>query len=528
MANPTDPNNPLVTNAAPILEPTSALTFQDLITEVAYKIGVSYYGSDGTGAPQEPIDAHDLAVCQRIVNKAVRKFINDGPKPNGWRWLNPIAQVDLWPQISYDPTGHTYVVMTPSPTVNGVTYTGCTLLTLQTPNIPPPYGTIDTSYIPRFLQSMEMRQIWLNGNPPPTTPGWWLPVDEQFTGCLIGTPFTILSWISATQIIVDGNAALPQVTVSGDSMGSLITIGGTPSGGTYTLTVSRNGTSTQTTAGIAWNASAATIQSALDTLSNVGAGNALVAAGTSPNTFTVTFAASLGTVFLALGTNSLTGNQITAPFSFACAGDYTLPANFGGEFTGAITYVANTNRGMILTWSSEAAIRERRQNYNIESGTPYEAAVRLMPTPSYSTLTNTSGLMLPRRRWELMTWRISSEFLSVLFPYTLAFNDMVNNTDVPPSPFTHDEALKACCLAVAEKEVEDSMSGPDWAYYHTQALPQSWQVDARGAPRRLGYCGNPTACSPITPGQAIRQFRAWDYQRPTVPVLGYGDGSIGR
>lgn len=485
---PVDPNLPIP--SFPTLEPTSALTFNDLITEVAYKIGCSYYGVDGTGAPQAPIDAHDLAICQRIVNKAVRKFINDGPKPNGWRWLNPVAQIDLWPQTSYDPTGFTYVNLTANPVIGTKMYTGCTLLTLTTPNAPPASGEIDTSYIPRFLQSMELRQIWLNGNPPATTPGFFLPVDEDFTGTLLGTPSTILFWVGDTQIVVDGNAgnAITNVALTSNVatiaaitnyiVGNVVTVVGLTGGN-----ASLNGSHTVT--------------------------------AVTANTFTFSF------THADIVTNSPAGasTQITnCPFSFACAGDYTMPANFGGQYTGPISYVANTNRGMILHWTSEFAIRERRQNYNIESGTPYEAAVRLMPTPSYQPLTNTSGLMLPRRRWELMTWRISSEFLSVLFPYTLAFNDMINATDLPPSPFGHDEALKACCLAIAEKEVEDSMTGPDWAYYHNQALPQAWAVDMRSAPKRLGYFGNPTATA-HTAAQAIRQFRALDYQRPTVPVF---------
>ncbi len=510
MANPPDPNIPIPTY--PTVEPTSALDFNDLVTEVAYKIGCAYYGADGTTAPQAPIDAHDLAICQRLVNKAIRKFINDGPKPNGWTWLNPIGQTDLWPQISYDPNGGTYVVMTYNGDSGSLGHT--TTLTLQTPPAPPQTGDIDTSYIPRFLQSMEYRQIWLNGNPPPTTPGFFLPIDEDFTGTAVGAPFTILQWLSPTQIVVDGNATLPTVTVSGSN---LIVIGGVATGGTFTLMLSRNGTATQTTATLPYNASASQVQTALQALSNVGAGNALVTS-TVAGQYIVQYAASLGIVYLAVGTNSLTGTQLTAPFSFACMGDYTMPANFSGEFRGPISYVANTNRGMILHWTSEFAIRERRQNYNIESGTPYECAVRLMPTPSYAPLTNTSGLMIPRRRWELMTWRISSEFLSVIFPYTLAFNDLVNPTDLPPSPFCHDEALKACCLAIAEKEVEDSQAGPDWAYYHQVALPQSWDVDARSAPKAIGYFGNPTATA-RTMAQAIRRFRELDYQRPTVPVF---------
>ena len=97
----------------PTTEPSSVLTFNDLILEVAYKIGVAYYGSDGQGALQIPVDARDLDLCMRIVNKAIRMFINDGPGPNGWKWLNPVAQMDIWPLISADTSGSTtYVTST--------------------------------------------------------------------------------------------------------------------------------------------------------------------------------------------------------------------------------------------------------------------------------------------------------------------------------------------------------------------------------------------------------------------------------
>lgn len=524
-----DPNLPIP--SYPTLEPTSALTFGDLITEVAYKIGCAYYGSNGEGAPQVPVDAHDLAICQNIVNKAIRKFINDGPKPNGWRWLNPIAQVDLWPQISYDPSGVTYVSMVYN---NSGPLSGTTTLTLQTPSLAPQTGDIDTSYVPSFYQSMEYRQIWLNGNPPTNTPGWWAPVDEDYTGTAIGAPFTILQYLGPTQLVVDGNATAPQISINQGpnplysytddivttppppypSQG-LISFVGVVTGGSYTLTVSVNGQAVMTSGSIAWNASAGSLQTTLNAVSGISALGGVTVTGSHTAGYTVTFNGYAG--YLGLGTNSLTGVQYTAPFAFAATGDYTLPATFGGQYTGDISYVANTNRGMILRWTSEFSIRSRRQNYNIESGTPYEAAVRLMPTPSYAPLTNNSGLMLPRRRWELMTWRISSEFLSVIFPYTLAFNSLTNLTDVPPSPFGHDEALKACCLAVAEKEVEDSMQGPDWAYYHDIALPQSWQVDSRSVAKALGYFSNPTNEGPANPIQAFRDV--W-YQRPQVPVFG--------
>ena len=198
-------------------------------------------------------------------------------------------------------------------------------------------------------------------------------------------------------------------------------------------------------------------------------------------------------------------------------GDYTLPADFSGQYVGEISYVSNTNRGMQIHWTDEASIRQRRQNFNFESGTPYEAAIRLMPTPSISPTTpGQAGLSFApsRRRWQLMTWRISNEFLHVIFPYQLGFQYLVNLTDTPPSPFAYDEALKAAILAQAEYDVENQQ-GVAWQYY-AQALNKAFMLDAMSAPKKMGYFGNPT--SHLGMGAAIRNFRDNWYQRPSVIV----------
>jgi hypothetical protein len=54
-------------------------------------------GDEAAQVPDRPARS-DL--CKRIVNNAIRMFINDAPPPNGWRWLRPIAQLDLWPTIA--------------------------------------------------------------------------------------------------------------------------------------------------------------------------------------------------------------------------------------------------------------------------------------------------------------------------------------------------------------------------------------------------------------------------------------------
>ena len=70
-----------------------------------------------------------------------------------------------------------------------------------------------------------------------------------------------------TNIVADG----PETQV--------VTITGAPTGGTFTLTYSG-----QTTSGIAYNANAATVQAALEALSNIGPGNVSASGGALPGT----------------------------------------------------------------------------------------------------------------------------------------------------------------------------------------------------------------------------------------------------
>jgi hypothetical protein len=106
-----------------------------------------------------------------------------------------------------------------------------------------------------------------------------------------------------------GSAAspVPAGTVLGEYGGNEVqTLTITATGGTYTLTF--NG---QTTTAIAFNANAATIQTAFTALSTVGAGNATVT-GTGP--FVFTFQNALGeqdVSAITVGTGSLTGGTAT-------------------------------------------------------------------------------------------------------------------------------------------------------------------------------------------------------------------------
>jgi len=122
------------------VEPTSSLTFGDLILDTALKMGVAYYGADGTEMPQVPVDPHDLFECKRHVNNAIRMFINDAPIA-GWRWTRPVALLQMWATIATDAAR----------TVSGGVYDSVNNETLLT----------STSAV--FLETMEDADIVVTG-----------------------------------------------------------------------------------------------------------------------------------------------------------------------------------------------------------------------------------------------------------------------------------------------------------------------------------------------------------------------------
>jgi len=77
----------------------SALTFQDVIIEVAELVGVADYDDGGAGAATLPTDAHDLEKVKRVITNAIRQFMyTDVPQPTGfWRWRKRILSIAMEP-----------------------------------------------------------------------------------------------------------------------------------------------------------------------------------------------------------------------------------------------------------------------------------------------------------------------------------------------------------------------------------------------------------------------------------------------
>jgi len=100
---------------------------------------------------------------------------------------------------------------------------------------------------------------------------------------------------------------IPTESVDPDATVYTIAVTGTPTGGTFTLAITANGT-TESTAAIAYNADAATVQAAIIATAVVPAAAVTV---TGTTTKTITFAGALTdeVVTLALDDNSLTGGS---------------------------------------------------------------------------------------------------------------------------------------------------------------------------------------------------------------------------
>jgi hypothetical protein len=109
-------------------------------------------------------------------------------------------------------------------------------------------------------------------------------------------------WVSSTPPTV--------VAGAGDNEVQTVTITGAPTGGTFTLTWSG-----QTTAAIARNATATTVRTSLEALSNIGVGDVTVTGGPGPTTpWAVTFTGALSATDVPqmTATSSLTGGTTPA------------------------------------------------------------------------------------------------------------------------------------------------------------------------------------------------------------------------
>ncbi len=138
------------------------------------------------------------------------------------------------------------------------------------------------------------------------------------------------------------------ITTGGTNEVQTVTITGTPTGGTFTLTFGG-----QTTSGIAYNAIASAVQTALQALSTIGTSNATVTGGPGPGTpYVVTFTGALASTNVAqmTATSSLTGGSTPAvAVTTTTAG--VVGSNVIGDRAPAVNVDPNPNGVAVEAWS---------------------------------------------------------------------------------------------------------------------------------------------------------------------------------
>jgi hypothetical protein len=124
---------------------------------------------------------------------------------------------------------------------------------------------------------------------------------------------SILRTKTGAIVVADAGYTATGPFTAGTAEVQTVTVTGTPTGGTFTLTFTRNAVPA-TTAPIAYNATAAALEAALEALPNLETGDVAVGGGPGPGTpWTVTFAAHLGNVALMTDNDSgLTGGTTPA------------------------------------------------------------------------------------------------------------------------------------------------------------------------------------------------------------------------
>ena len=80
-------------------EPTSALSYRELVTEIARLSGTAYYGSTGLMLAMPPIDNNALDEIKGVINRGIKMFVADAPI-NGWRWRHRKMSVTLAPSFT--------------------------------------------------------------------------------------------------------------------------------------------------------------------------------------------------------------------------------------------------------------------------------------------------------------------------------------------------------------------------------------------------------------------------------------------
>lgn len=198
------------------------------------------------------------------------------------------------------PTGGTFTLTFEGQTTAGIAYNAATAAVVSALEA---------------LSNIGVGDVAVTGGPLPNT-----PVTVEFQAALANTDRQQMTGSGAALTGGSVNVSVSQEAVAGVNEQQQISIASGTTGGTFTLTYSG-----QTTAAIAYNATAGTVDTELEALSNIGVGDVTVTGGPGPGTaWIVTFTAALaktnvvsitgnGDNLVSAGSQTLTASPVTVP-----------------------------------------------------------------------------------------------------------------------------------------------------------------------------------------------------------------------
>jgi hypothetical protein len=220
--------------------------------------------------------------------------------------------------------------------------------------------------------------------------GTWVPEDRSWLGSRDGTEVTqsitldTSAFVEATHY-PDGYLKSGTVLAAHDNnlygpyagAGSevqTVTVSGAPTGGTFTLTYAG-----QTTSALAYNAAAATVQTALEALSNLAPADVVVT-GSAGGPYTITFGGTLANANVAQMTAS--GASLTGGDSPAVTVDTALTGGartaVGFLFSSVSMRAGGPNVGAALHWRGVIKESNLPTNHGLDSTARTALAAKFM------------------------------------------------------------------------------------------------------------------------------------------------------
>jgi hypothetical protein len=244
------------------------------------------------------------------------------------------------------------------------------------------------------------------------------------------------------------------------------------------------------------------------------------------------------------------GSTPDSTSEFVVGHRYILPQDFGGDISGPIRYIRDSNRGRRIDWAHYAEIAVLRENV-AHTGYPYLAAIKpygdrrweinVYPDSQtdeviefpylkyFNEMELTSGVATTGGATSIIDTVLADEFVNDYFvdgiitiisgigkggyatitdyvqsTKTVSFSGGLNNgvttTDASiyviekdlrfhPAGHAFDTFIESACLAEAEQQLEDVFAG--WGErYESKDIYKAYNKDGRAAPRKLGKMTN--------------------------------------